>query len=156
MRYKPNVRYIRKIGTTDVFPWTMGLASRPDMEEIDPFRHNAEDKVIKHPELPECSLDPFTKEITGLDREHVREGLSQCKNKLQKIFWCLLNLWEKSPGLLKEFKPRYRDLSILMGPTFTKEELKFALEIFKSNPNKEYLMSEAVDGLTPAEITDSE
>ena len=152
MRYKPNVRYIRKIGTKDVFPWTEGLASRPDMEEYDPFKHNESDKVIKHPEFPECSFDPFTKEITGLDRAHVREGLSLCKNKLQKMFWCLLNLYEKSPGPLENFKPRYRDLSILMGPIFTKAEMQFALGVFLSNPNKEYLMSDAANENLPADF----
>lgn len=146
MKYRPNVRYIRKIGTNDIFPWTPGLASRPDMEEIDPFRHNAGDKVIKHPEFPECSLDPFVEEISGLDRENVRKNLSQCKNKLQKIFWCLLNLWEKCPSaLLEDFRPRYRDLSILMGPIFTHEEFAMALKVFKKNPNREYLMSESVN-----------
>ena len=152
MKYKPNVRYIRKIGTKDIFPWTPGLASRPDMEEYDPFGHHEAARVIKYPELPNRSPDPFVQSIVGLDREHIREGLSKCKNKLQKLFFCLLNLWEKSPGLLEEFRPRYRDLSVQMGPIFTKEELAFALGVFKSNPNKEYLMSEAVNEQIPADF----
>ena len=148
MRYKPNVRYIRRIGTNDTFPWTPGLATRPDMEEYDPFSN----WVKPNPEAEECSADPFTKLVSGMDREHIREGLKGCKHKLQKILWCILNTWEQSPGIMKDFKPSYRDISVQMGPTFTKDELKFALNIFKENPNREYLMSDAVEDFIPAEI----
>jgi hypothetical protein len=153
-KWNPTQKYLKNLATGEVWPYTEALMARGDMIEHDPFsHHNQDSKPVEHPGTGKGSeIETFTREVLKLDREYIREELGKCKNKLQRIFWCLLNLWEKCPSaLLADFSPRYRDLSIMMGPSFTVLELKHALEIFKSNPNKEYLMSDAVNECIPSE-----
>jgi hypothetical protein len=141
-KYSTKQKYLRKIGTKQVFIHTPALAARPDMEPFDPFSHDHQKKNL---EDPDYSLNSFVKEVSGKTREHIREGLAQCKNRKQKVLWCLYHIFEKTtPKNLHTFNPKYREISAMMGPHFHKEDLAEALEAFKKNPGLAFIMSDAI------------
>ncbi len=148
-------KYVRKIGTDQVFVYAPELMQRGDMQWYDPFVSTGDGQTPRK----DPSMDPaeyhsqrFAKEF-GIDRATVRENLKKYKVKSHKLFYALTILWDLEPiHDLNIFKPAYGQVAKITGPTFTQEDLDVALTVFRKNQNLEYLTSEAANDL----ITDAQ
>lgn len=156
--FHENQHYLRKVGTNQFFIYSAILAAREDMIRYDPFTTGDPNRPIqKAPGVDDAEhRSNLTKEFIGLSREEIREAVKDM-NRQQRIYWSLNLLYQQMPiHDLTSFHPSRVDIMKVIGPPITGSDLLHSLEIFKANPNIEYLLKQASVPATPAPVEQEE
>ena len=148
--------YLRKVGTEEYFIYSEILAAREDMVIYDPFATNRFREIQKAPGVDDAEhRSNLTKEFIGLSREEIREAVKDL-NRQQRVYWALDLLYQQMPiHDLNTFHPSRIDIMKIIGPPLTGADLLHSLEVFKANPNLEYLLRGVLTQTIPAAETES-